>query len=181
MKTLKFIGAIAISFSLLACGGESKTEGYDAATENEAAAKADYKGMELVNLSEFAVNASIQLPDEDKGPRQIQNSTTESVEIMVGDAFGIEIIPFGLSVAEKQQELNGDLVYTIEYLEETPEKIVYTKTIKDSEINPEVHFYLTKEINGEPFAVKTLNKVYNKKSVEKMVLSAESLTPQNPS
>lgn len=170
-----------ISLSLLACGGESKTTGDAAAAANEAAAKADYKGMELVNLSEFAVNANIQLPDQDKGALQIQNSTTESIEILVGDAFGIEIIPFGISVAEKQQELNDDLVYTIEYLEETPEKIVYRKTIKDSEIDPEYHFFITKEINGEPFSIKSLNKAYTQKSIEKMVLSAESLTPQNPS
>lgn len=181
MRTLKFISAVVISLSLLACGGEAKTEGSDAAAENDAAAQVDYKGMELVNLSEFAVNASIQLPNEDKGPRKIQSSATESIEILVGDAFGIEITPFGISVAEKQQELNDDLVYTIEYVEETPEKIVYRKTIKDSEIDPEYHFFITKEINGEPFSIKSLNKAYKQKSIEKMVLSAESLTPQNPS
>ena len=180
MKTIKFIGAIAISMSLFACAGAATAESSEENTEKSAQAEVDYEGMELVDLSEFLVNASMQLPDESKGPRKIQNSATESIEIMLGDKFGIELIPFGLSITEKQEELNGDLVYNIEYLEETPDKIVYKKTIKDSKIEPEFHFFLTKEINGEPFSVKSLNKAFRKKAIEKMVLSAESLTEQNP-
>ena len=71
-------------------------------------------------------------------------------------------------------------MYSIEYIEETPEKLLCKKTIKDSDIDPEYHFYLTKDLNGEPFSVQSLNKVYKQKWVEKMIVSAESLTANNP-
>lgn len=179
MKKIQLIAALAISASVIACGGEAKST--DSTTETSETSKPatssvdKYKGMELVDLSEFGVFASLQIPNGEKGPVKIQNSATESVEILSGANYGIEVIPFGVSVAEKKEELDNDLVYTIEYIENTPEKIVYKKTIKDSDVEAEFHFYLTKEIDGETYSIKSLNKVFREKAVEKMIVSAESL------
>jgi len=183
MKKLQFIGTLIIAISIVACGGDSKsTDTSSPETTESVETKAEnYKGMELANLSDYGVEGSLQIPDKSKGPPKIQTSAIESIEIMVGDAFGIEVIPFGQTVAEKKAELDGDLVYSIEYVEETPEKILYKKTIKESDIDPEYHFYITKYLNGEPFSVQSLNKVYKQKSVERMIVSAESLTANNPS
>ncbi len=182
MKKLQFIGAIVIAVSFVACGGDAKsTDTSSPETTEPAETKVeDYKGMELANLSDYGVDGSLQIPDKSKGPQKIQTSSIESIEIMVGNAFGIEVITFGQTVAEKKTELDGDLVYRIEYIEETPEKLLYKKTLKDSDIDPEFHFYLTKNINGELFSVQSLNKVYKQKWVEKMIVSAESLTANNP-
>ncbi len=184
MKKLQFTAALLISMSVIACGGDAKTA--DASSETSetaeitASAEADYEGMKLTDLTEFGVFASLQIPDGEKGPVKIENSATESVEIMCGTKYGIEIIPFGLTVAEKKAELDNDLVYTIEYIEDTPEKIIYKKAIQDGDMESEYHFFLTKEIDGEPYSIQSLNKVYRQKSIEKMVVSAESIIANTP-
>ena len=184
MKKIQLIGALAISMSVIACGGDAKTTDKSSETTEAAEVTAntvnDYIGMKLADLEEFGVYASLQIPDGEKGPVKIENSATESVEIISGNSFGIEIIPFGVTVTEKKAELDNDLVYTIEYLEDSPEKIVYKKTIKDSEVEPEFHFFLTKEINGESYSIQSLNKAFKQRNIEKMVVSAESLTASNP-
>jgi len=179
MKKLKFIGLFALSMSVFACGGGESPEAGSEAVET-ASAEVDYKGMEWTDLTEFGVNASLQIPNGDKGPQRIQNSATESVEIIVGTSYGIEVIPFGLTVEEKKAGLDGDLVYTIEYLEDTPDKVVYKKTIKDTDVEPEFHFLLMKEIDGESYSIQSLNKAYKQRWIEKMVISAESLTANKP-
>jgi len=180
MKKLQLISALAIAMSLIACGG-GESSGTDN-VETSDSTSVDYSNMEQVNLFDFGVDANIQLSKEDKGPRKIQNSATESVTIEVNDKFGIEINPFGLTVAEKKEELDGDLVYTIEYIEETADKIVYKKSITDNEeIEAEHHFFLTKNIGGELYSVQSLPNVFSKKAIDKMIVSAESLAAVNPS
>tara|TARA_R110002111_G_scaffold219779_1_gene281937 strand:+ start:472 stop:1023 length:552 start_codon:yes stop_codon:yes gene_type:complete len=183
MKKLQFIGALAISISILACGGgDATTTDSDNQTETTDSPSADYSNMEQVSLFDFGVDATIQLPKEDKGPRRIESSAAESVTVEVSDKFGIEINPFGLTVSEKKEELDGDLVYTIEYIEETADKIIYKKSITDNEeIETEFHFYVTKNIGGELFSVQSLPRVFSKKAIDKMIVSAESMNANDPS
>tara|TARA_B110000503_G_C7131325_1_gene406925 strand:+ start:1294 stop:1608 length:315 start_codon:yes stop_codon:yes gene_type:complete len=104
------------------------------------------------------------------------------VTVEVSDKFGIDINPFGLKVSEKKEELNGDLVYTIEYIEDTADKIIYKKSITDNEeIEAEYQFYLTKSIGGELFSLQSLPKVFSQKAIDKMILSAESVNANDPS
>lgn len=84
--------------------------------ETSDSTRVNYSNMGQVNIFDFGVDANIQLPKEDKGPRKIENSATESITIAMNDKFRIEINPFGLTVSEKKEELDGDLVYTIEYI-----------------------------------------------------------------
>ncbi|MFT6166893.1 MAG: hypothetical protein ACJAV5_001431 [Vicingaceae bacterium] len=183
MKKLQFIGALAMSISILACGGGDSTKtDSDGQTEVTDSPSADYSNMEQISLFDFGVDANIQLPKEDKGPRKIETSATGSVTVEVSDKFGIDINPFGLTVSEKKEELNGDLVYTIEYIEDTADKIIYKKSITDNEeIETEYHFYLTKSIGGELFSVQSLPKVFSQKAIDKMILSAESVDANDPS
>tara|TARA_B110000046_G_scaffold49092_1_gene54645 strand:+ start:41251 stop:41796 length:546 start_codon:yes stop_codon:yes gene_type:complete len=180
MKRLQLIGALAISMIIIACGG-----GESSATDNvetSDSASVDYSFMEQVNLFDFGVDANIQLPKEYKGPRRIENSATESVTIEVSNRFGIEINPFGLTVSEKKEELDGDLVYTIEYMEEIADKIIYKKSIANTEeIEAEYHFYLTKSIRDELYSIQSLPKVFSKKAIDKMIVSAESVAANNSS
>jgi hypothetical protein len=183
MKKLQFIGAIALSMSLLACGGGDSAKTEDkSVTEASEPAGPDYSNMVKVDLTAFGVEASIQLPKEEKGPHKIENTATESITIEVSDKFGIEITPFALTVAEKKEELDGDLVYTIEYLEETENKIMYKKSIADSdEVEDEYHFFITRSMDGELYSIQSLPNAFRKKSVGKMLVSAESISPNKPS
>lgn len=180
MKKIQLISALAIATSIIACGG-GESSGTDN-VETSDSTRVYYSNMEQVTLFDFGVDANIQLPKEDIGPRKIENSATESITIAVNDKFGIEINPFGLTVSEKKEELDGNLVYTIEYIEETADKIVYKKSITDNEeIKAEHPFFLTKNIGGELYSVQSLPNVFSKKAIDKMILSAESLAAINPS
>lgn len=178
MKKIKLIALFTLCVGLFACGGDAgKTEG--STTDSTEVAKKDYKGMEKVDLSDYGMNADIYIPSSDNGKQEFRATERESLEIEVGQNYGIEIIPFGLSINEQKEELAGDLVYHVEYVEETPNKIIYKKTIKDNDIE-EIHFIINVEINGEPYTLKSLNKSYKEKAIQKMVLSAESITAKNP-
>lgn len=182
MKKLQHIGLVTLSAALFACGGgdASTTETESAVITESAASGPDYSKMEMTNLFDFGIDASLYIPNQDKGPHKLSNSAIESTEIMVGDKFGIEVIPFGSTVAEKKAELAGDLVYTIEFVEETTDKIVYKRSIAESDIDPEFHFFLTTEINGEIYSIKSLDKAYSEKAIQSMITSAESLKANVP-
>ncbi len=180
MKKLKYICLFVLSISLFACGGETKSTEGETTESNTESSSTDFKGMELVELSQYGIDASIYIADATKGKQDLRLTDQESLEIEVGKRYGVEIVAYGLTVAEKKEELAGDLVYEIEYIEDSPNKIVYKKTIKDNEVEPEVHFLLTTELNDEPYTVQSLNKVYNEKAIQKMITSAESLTAKKP-
>ncbi|MBL4708631.1 MAG: hypothetical protein JKY48_09365 [Flavobacteriales bacterium] len=179
MKKIKSIALFTLALGLFACGEETKTsEESTTATTAEVPAD-DYKGMEIVNLATYGIDAEMYIADATKGKQEFRTTEWESLEIEVGKKYGIELVPFGLSVAEKKEELAGDLVYTIEYLEDTPSKIIYKKIIANNDIE-EIHFLVNVDINGEPHTIKSLNKNYNEKAIQKMAMSAESLSVKNP-
>ena len=183
LKKLYLFGTLALSISLIACGGgDTPKKENTNETEISESKSPDYSNMEKVDLTAFGVYASIQLPKAEKGPHKMENTATESVTIEVSDKFGIEITPFGLTVAEKKKELDGGLVYTIEYMEESENKLIYKKSIAESdEVEDEYHFFLTKSVDGELYSIQSLPKAFREKSIEKMIISAESVKPNNPS
>lgn len=181
MKKLKYTGLVVLAVTLFACGNAATEETESTSVETAVeSTENNYEGMEMVDLNGYDIPASIYIADGSKGKPDFRTTGWESLEIEVGKNFGIEIIPFGLTVAEKRTELEGDLVYEIEYLEEAPDKIVYRKTIKDSEVEPEVHFFFNKDLNGDNYTVKSLNKPYNKREIENMMIAAKSLSAKDP-
>lgn len=180
MRTLRISLFTLSILSLIACGGEaSKEAGSEEDTMTDEAAmegEDNYDQMTKVNLSDYDIAASIYIPDESKGKSEIQATDWGSITINVGKNFGIELVPFGMSIEEKKAELDGDLVYTVEYLEETPESIYYTKTIRDSDMEPEYHFFSNKEIEGDIIEVKNIEDgMFKKTAIELMMKSARSL------
>ena len=100
-----------------------------------------------------------------------------SIVISISDWYGIEIVPFGISIEEKKAELTADLVYSVEYLTEEENLIMYKKTIAESDVDPEFHFFMTTEINGELVEVKSAgDQTFTKKQVEAMINSAKTLS-----
>lgn len=176
MKTKNLLLIIGLAILLAACGGntENKTEAKKAETKNST--EVDYSQMQKVSLMEYNIPAEIYIPNESKGKAMITESASGGVEIKVGDRFGIEVVPFGLSKDEFKAELENDLVYSIEYLEEDEQSILYKKSIKDSDIAPEYHFFLETEINGDLYEVKSLNEMeFNESAAGEMLKSAKSL------
>ena len=182
MKKINLIGFFLFSLILISCGGETATNEGEADATTEEVATDDMKGMMMANLNEYDINASIYIPDESKGKAEFNATDWGSLEISVGKRYGVEIVPFGMTIEEKKEELAGDLVYTIEYIKDEADCIVYKKSIADSEVEAEVHFFLNIDLGGDVYEVKSLNdQAYNEKSIEKMISSAKTLTASNPS
>jgi hypothetical protein len=132
--------------------------------------------MQKVELSDFGLMASIYLPQENKGPLMVEESSYGTIVMKVGERFGLEIVPFGMDIVEKRNELEQGTVFQIEVLEERQEYMLYRKFIPGSEVLEEFHIYLTKEIDGELVAVKTLDDMELKEAQAREVLkSAKSL------
>lgn len=171
MKIIKLSAIVFSAIFMLACSGNQKeTE------KTETESSSDYNNMIQVQLNEFGVDASMYIPDENKGKAEIEKTPYGSVEIRVGDNFGLEVVPFGQSKAEFKVELEGDLVYEVEYLEEDDHLLFYKRSIKDSDMEPEFHFFLEKKINGEIYEVKSLADMsFKENAVKEMLKSAKSI------
>lgn len=172
MRKLRLLSLFAIIVLFSACGGgEEKSSATEEETLNE-----NYDKMIQTDLSEYGLNATIYIPDESKGKAEISETSWGSINIEVGENFGLEIIPFGMSIEDKKIELQGDLVYNTEYIEQTENLLVFTKVIKDSDMEPEVHFFYVTKVDGEQVEVKnTKDRTFRKEAVDKMVESAKSL------
>lgn len=174
MKNLNKIIILGLTSVFMACGGpeETKEESGDATSVEETTTE-DLSGMDELALDDFQLFGSIYLPN-DKKPLVV---TTDwgSTEIRVGDYFGIEILSAGISVEEFKTQLAEDLVYTIEYIEDSENLIIYSKSIEGSDIKPEVHFFMNYEGNGELFEIRSVaDESFTKPSIEKMVKSAKT-------
>ena len=135
------------------------------------------EGMKQIDLSEYELNAHMFVPDDSKGKADIIATDWGSIEINVADWYGIEIIPYGMTLSDKKAELKSDLVYTVDYIVEEENLILYKKTISGSDVDPEFHFFMTTEIDGELVEVKSsADQSFTKKQVEKMINSAKTLS-----
>jgi len=160
-----------------ACG-DSKTK-QNEKKDLETKASAQLEGMKKIDLGEYQLSATISIPDDSKGKTEVVATDWGSIEIKVSDWFGIEVVPFGMSIIDKKTELKADLVYSIEYLTDEESLLFYKRTISGSEVDPEYHFFMTKEIDGDLVEVKSSgNQSFTKRQVEKMILSAKTLSPK---
>jgi|SRR5690554_442291 len=173
MKKLKITVLLLSSIVLFSCGNTADQS--DKSTENQEEV-ASYEGMDLLDLTAYNIPLDIYIPSESKGNADVVETVNGSVEISIGKRFGIEIIPFGMSIAEQKEELEGDLVYSIKYLEEDDKIMLYEKSIADSGIDPEYHFFYHIEIDGESYSVKSITgRAFTKGAVKEMMQSATSL------
>lgn len=183
MKLSHLLYTFVLIFMIAACNSaqapaeESSEETTEEVAEQESM---DMSDMEAIDLREYDMDASIQVPNESNGPREIILTESGNIQIVAGKKFGIEIVPFGMTPIEKKRELADDLVYVIEYLEESQEALVYTKTIKDGDIESEIHFFFSTEINGEMIEIKNIDGMkYKRSAIEKMLASARSIQPSS--
>jgi len=177
MKISRLLYTTAVISILFACNNapsENATE--ENVEETSEKKEVDLSGMEEIDLSEYDLLATMLVPDESKGNREIGFTEAGNILIKVGSRYGIEIVPFGMTVAEKKEELAGGLVYNIGFIEETENSILYSKTIKDSEIEAETHFFYSAEINGELIEIKSLDgSPFSSGMIKKMLASAKSI------
>lgn len=175
MKKLQYLAALMLIVIVFACNNSADTNenSDDAAVATEAA---DIEGFESQDLSEYGIDANIQLPSTGS-PISINSSPSGDLVINDGKNFNMMITPYGFTLEELKEELDNDLVYDINYLEEEADYIVYEKTIPDSDVEKEVHFIMVKDYNGDPYEIKSSAEgSFKKHHIDKMIQAAKSLT-----
>ena len=175
MKSIRLTLSTLIISALFACssggGNDTTADGADS-TQVENAAAEDYSDMTEVNLSEYGIAASIMVPGENKGKLEMEETSWGSITLKVGDKFGIEIVPFGLTLEEMKAEMDQGGVYQIEIIEEDPNYLLYKRSIPNAEVKDEYHFFMYKEINGESYEIKSMADMELKELAARTALKA---------
>lgn len=179
MKT-NFVIYLLVSASLLACGGNGEGKGENESSDSTMvegqSADIDLSSMQELDLREFGLGANIYLP-KDQGKLIVEESAYGTIVVELGERFAMEVVPFAENIVDKRNELEQGSVFQIEVLEERKDYMFYKKYIPGSEVLEEYHFYLTKEIDGEIVAVKTLDDMELKEGAARKILeSAKTLS-----
>jgi hypothetical protein len=175
MKKLLLIFIIApFLFIVPSCGG------------NEEIPTEDSTAMLMPNhvwldLSKYGMEVSIQIPDSTVGLAEIIHTNSGAVEVNVGKNFGIAVSFGEGDIALLKEDLSSDAVFKSELLINEPSALLYSRTIPDTEIETQHHFFYTTNINNTIYEVKTLEmETYSKKTVEDMLNAAKTLKANEP-
>jgi hypothetical protein len=171
MKRIKRIGLIAFSTVLLAaCGGESSSQ-----TEETTEETVNVEGMTMTNLRDHGFEGSIFVPNEEFGAPEFERTNWGSLQIRVGGRYGMELQQEPMSVEEKKAELMDEQVYTVEFIEESPNLLFWKKSIPDSGIDPEFQFFYLYQADGFNVEIKSFaSEQFSESAVNKMIQSAKS-------
>ena len=171
-KYITFIGLLSMMFFVACGGGESGSSESEDQAVDESASMA---GMKELSLVEHGMDISIMVPDENTGIAEVI-ATDWSVEIRVGEGFMISVSIGEGDLALLKSDLEEDLVYKSEILEETESYIVYKREIENSGMEPEHHFFYIADIDGDQYDVQNLKDVtYSKEAIDRMLASAKSI------
>ncbi|MFM7667319.1 MAG: hypothetical protein ACKO7D_03940, partial [Bacteroidota bacterium] len=131
------------------------------------------------DLSEYDIPATIMLPDETVGigtsfiPEIKHNEADFLWEINIGPYFVFLIEDYGeiknLVNQQKSKLMDSkNSIYSINFLVNEPELIVYERKIKDvgDSTKSTYHAYAQKKINGVYYEFKTIESGYSKKVID---------------
>lgn len=171
MKKLLIAFAIPALF-LSACNGGGEEEGTDGQVE----IPESLKGMMTLNLSEQGLPFSLMIPDTTKNKLEVVAQPYGDTEVRVGDYFQVQIAVGG-DIALRKSDLNEDLLYKATILQEDGTSIFYKQEIEGSNLDPEYHFYLVKNVNGADYEIQDIKsgETYSEKAALKMFDSAKNI------
>ena len=175
MKQLTFAFLSIVFLAFTSCGGSSESnDGQQDSTE--VSQSSDVSGMTSLDLSPHGMDLTIMIPDESFGKPMITENAMGGVDINVGENFGISVL-FGMGdVMLMKSDLENDLVYDHNIILDKEDLLMYEKSIPESGIDPEFHFYYTTLLNGETYDVQNMtDRSFSKAAIERMIISAETL------
>jgi hypothetical protein len=141
--------------------------------------KLDYYQYFSFDLTKYDISATIMLPDESVGigtsffPEVKHNEADFLWEVNIGPNFVFLIEDYGdlknLISSHKQKLMDSkNSIYTIKFIIDEPELIIYERKIKDVDgtIPSTYHAYAQKKINGVYYEFKTTDSGNSKKVIE---------------
>ena len=175
MNAIKYFGIIFTILIFTACGGD---EGADV-VEN---APIELKGYEELDLNPWGFQMAIMvLNAEENGEPQVALTERGALEIVVGQAFGLEIM-FGEGDIELlKMDLKEDLVFTSEIVKEEPNALIYKQDIPESGIKIQNHFFYKAQIGADVYEVRDLiDGSFGSGMIESMLNAAKTLRELKP-
>jgi len=175
MNTIKYFGIILTILMFTACGGDEGTE----VAENT---PIELKGYEELDLNPWGFQMAIMVPNaEENGVPEVTLTERGALEIVVGQAFGLEIM-FGEGDIELlKMDLKEDLVFTSEIVKEEPNALIYKQDIPDSGIKIQNHFFYKAQIGADVYEVRDLiDGSYGSGMIESMLNAAKTLRELKP-
>lgn len=111
---------------------------------------------------------TMYVPDSSRGDVVI-SSENDVLDIRVGDIFHMSI-GYGGDLANKKSELQDDLLYKYEMVNEADSVLIYAQILPDNS-NKFYHFYALRKIDGELYEIQDVSEeqAFSKKRIEKMV------------
>ena len=154
MKLNRFFSVLLVAL-LTACGGGGDREGSGEESSGSATPASELpdvltRATTQLDLSEYFMPFELYVPDSTRGVPMIEETSFGEVSVHVGKTYHI-IIAEGGDLAMKKADLEGDLTFTHEIVEEGADYILYKSTIKDSYLEPEFHFYAVKQVGGTSY------------------------------
>ena len=170
MKKLLFALLITpVLFIIPSCGGGEENPIVDSSAML-------MPGHVWLNLSKYGMEVSVQIPDSTVGLAEVVHTNSGAVEITVGKNFGIAVLFGEGDIALLKEDLASDAVFKSEILIDEPGTLLYSRSIPDTEIEVQHHFFYTGNINNAIYEVKNLEmETYGKKAVEEMLKAAKTL------
>lgn len=191
MKTFVHILVIfSLASFLFSCNdAESETESIETDLNN-----IDYSEFEGKSLKDYGIPALIMLPDQTSNigaaiePEILHEEGDFKWEINIGPNFTMKIEDYGNEknmVQEEKDRLARIKFYSVEYLVDEPDLIMYKRTLNYSDkaagseaVGAEhitYHCYGTSEVDGITYVLRSRDEGYHKPIIETMVKTVKSL------
>lgn len=145
---------LSLCVSLAACNGGA-SDGVDADQPYFDMEKLpeDLRGMVEMDLSEHGLPLVILVPDSSVGVPRVTVQPYGETEIKVGRGYWITIAEGG-DMELQRQDVDEDLLYKSNYLEDESCCILYRSVLPDDELHEEHHFYVVKNIDGVDYEIR---------------------------
>jgi hypothetical protein len=192
LNPILVVASVMLTLLLFSCGSESTNspEQLDMDISN-----IDYSEFEGKSLKEFGIPALIMLPDQTSNigaaiePEIIHEDGDFKWDVVVGPNFTMRIEDYGNEknmVENEKERLVRIKFYTLEYLIDQPDLIMYKRTLNYSEKSTKgsesvgaehvtYHCYGEKEIDGITYVLRSRDEGFHKPIIETMVKTIKSL------
>tara|TARA_B100000809_G_scaffold71156_2_gene68757 strand:+ start:13489 stop:14025 length:537 start_codon:yes stop_codon:yes gene_type:complete len=174
MKKIAYLFVAIIGLTIASCGGvEEPVE--------DKVKKVVLKGYETLDLTEWGFNLTVMVPQADiHGNPEVTLTERGALEIVVGTGFGLEIMYGDADLALLKADLQEDLVFTSEILQEEEKALIYSQNIPDAGVKTQNHFLYKAEIGAEIFEVRdVIDGEFGTGMIEKMLEAAKTIKSAN--
>ncbi len=178
----RWIFPVVAGFVLVACGTNNSSNTPQEIVNVENAPEFESTKYDLVDLTEFGIEAQIQVPNKtvtNVAPAVQLNETSGVLQVSSGEKFKLNIIETEMDKGLVKSDLEGDLLFTNKIEEEEENFIKYTSSLPDGS-KSFTHFCAWLDINGTTYLVENDKHVkFSDHYLNRMIKCVKSIQRNN--